>query len=65
MNSRCGLILSPDAINNPALIIIYSNPEGKRGDDKSFVNSSHRFAGFLCVPPRRSMYCRTKSKPRL
>ena len=39
--------------------------EGKRGDDKSFSNSVHRFAGFPDTPGRDSTKRRTMSLPRL
>jgi hypothetical protein len=44
---------------------IYNKLDGNRGDARSRVNSFHRFAGFFSVPPRRSIYWQTKSKPRL
>jgi hypothetical protein len=34
---------------------IYFSPDGKRGDEMSFVNSSQRFSGLSSVPPWRSM----------
>jgi hypothetical protein len=33
----------------------YFNPEGSRGEESSFLNSSQRFAGRADVPPLRSM----------
>ena len=43
----------------------HCRPEGKRGDDKSFSNSVHRFAGFPDTPGRDSTKRRTMSLPRL